>query len=266
MIKTKLENRKELTRVISEFTSEPVKYMGPPSFAYTVGNYMVDRDGTVAASTAEAETELKNHLRSLELLDEEPVENPNRMDIAVPANDLTGGMLRSLVFMVHSKQYLLNKVTGEETFIVPDALVDELIAKDELSKEDFMAAISRHEELKGLAFDGDNVVFNYPIAEDGAKNKAYAEVSAFIVSAVRHAKRVSQKEQKPENEKYYLRVWLLRLGLGGLGGKESRKALLQGLKGHTAFRTPEDAERHKERLAARKAEAAALEGKNDEDL
>ena len=74
-----------------------------------------------------------------------------------------------------------------------------------------------------------------------------------MVAQAREAKRVSAKEQKPENEKYYLRSWLLRLGLSGEGGKASRKALLAGLKGHTAFRTPADEEKHKARLLAEKA-------------
>ena len=60
-----------------------------------------------------------------------------------------------------------------------------------------------------------------------------------------------------ENEKYYLRIWLVQLGLAGTANKESRKALLVGLKGHTAFRTKEEAEKfsiaQKERRAAVKA-------------
>ena len=64
-------------------------------------------------------------------------------------------------------------------------------------------------------------------------------------------------EDLEENEKYYLRIWLVQLGMAGAANKESRKALLDGLKGHTAFRTKEEAEKfsiaQKEKRAAVKA-------------
>ena len=56
---------------------------------------------------------------------------------------------------------------------------------------------------------------------------------------------MNPKETIEENEKYYMRVWLLRLGFGGQGGREIRKALLSNLKGHSAFRTQEESERAK---------------------
>ena len=59
-----------------------------------------------------------------------------------------------------------------------------------------------------------------------------------------------------ENEKYYMRVWLVRIGLGGKDGKETRKVFLSRLKGHTAFRTEEDKEKWKERNSKKSTESA----------
>ena len=60
-----------------------------------------------------------------------------------------------------------------------------------------------------------------------------------------------KKQTIEENEKYYMRAWLVSIGFGGSEGKETRSFFLKGLKGHTAFRTPEDAEKWK---ANRRAE------------
>ena len=60
-----------------------------------------------------------------------------------------------------------------------------------------------------------------------------------------------KKQTIEENEKYYMRAWLVSIGFGGKEGKETRSFFLKGLKGHTAFRTPEDAEKWK---ANRRAE------------
>lgn len=84
------------------------------------------------------------------------------------------------------------------------------------------------------------------------------------------AKRVSAQPVIQENEKYYLRIWLLQIGMGGADCKESRRALLEGLKGHTAFRTKEDAEKFsaaqkEKRAAAKAAKLAAQEGGDDDD-
>ena len=43
-----------------------------------------------------------------------------------------------------------------------------------------------------------------------------------------------------------MRIWLLRLGFGGKGGKEVRNLLLKNLKGHSAFRTEENKQRWQE--------------------
>jgi hypothetical protein len=53
-----------------------------------------------------------------------------------------------------------------------------------------------------------------------------------------------------------MRVWLVRIGLGGKDGKDTRKVFLSRLKGHTAFRTEEDKEKWKERNSKKSTESA----------
>ena len=90
--------------------------------------------------------------------------------------------------------------------------------------------------------------------EDEAR--AYAELAACMAKTAKEAKRVSPKATIEENEKYYMRVWLVRIGLGGKDGKDTRKVFLSRLKGHTAFRTEEDKEKWKERNSKKSTEPA----------
>ena len=80
-----------------------------------------------------------------------------------------------------------------------------------------------------------------------------------MAQQAKEQKRIKPKETIEENEKYYMRIWLLRLGFGGADGKEVRNLLLKNLKGHSAFRTEENkqrwqAARQSEREAARQQE------------
>lgn len=267
-IKTTAADRKVLVKAIAEITGAEAKYDGPPSFTYTVDYFTIGRDSTISFDDRADSEEVEHLIEELTVRGfiapaEVEVED---LEITVPTEGMSSWMLRNLVFMLKSKQYLLNRVTRRETFLVSDALVKSLEDTAPIEVTDFMAAVNADRgELKGLRFDDSTVTFTFPLAEDGDKNRAYAELAAFMVARAKDAARVTATEQKPENEKYYLRSWLLRLGLTGEGGKASRKALLAGLKGHTAFRTPADEEKHKARLAARKAAQVAASEDSEEE-
>lgn len=54
------------------------------------------------------------------------------------------------------------------------------------------------------------------------------------------------------NERYSLRIWLLRLGMEGAEYKRTRSLLMQPLSGNTAFKTEEDADRFKAKMKAKR--------------
>ena len=98
------------------------------------------------------------------------------------------------------------------------------------------------EETAGLEFTQDRIRFcGFPLDEE--VSNVYTELVCHMVKAAKELKKVSPLETKEENEKYYMRIWLVRIGFGGAEGKEVRKVLLSKLKGHTAFRTEADKEK-----------------------
>lgn len=254
-IETKTDNRRKMVQDIAEYTGEELHYVGPPTFSYTVGKLIIDRDGAITSETEEGEDLLIQFLQEKGYL-EAPVDE---VKIEIPADTGDGKFLQNLLAMIHARAYLLNRITRYETFAVSDSLMEKLEQfPGENVYETFQTLLTADGDgLKGLMVEDGKVTFAFPLSPDSAKNKAYAELAAKIIKKAKEAKRVSSTPVVEENEKYYLRIWLVQLGMAGTANKESRKALLAGLKGHTAFRTQEDAEKfsiaQKEKRAAVKA-------------
>ena len=112
--------------------------------------------------------------------------------------------------------------------------------------------IIEHGGCDGVAFLEEDIIFagfRYPL--DSERYLPCMELAAAMVKKASEQKRVNPKATVEQNEKYYMRAWLVNLGFGGKEGKEVRNFFLKHLKGHTAFRTPADAEKWK---ANRRAE------------
>ena len=262
-IETKTDNRRKMVQDIAEFTGEELHYVGPPSFSYTVGRLAIDRDGVITSETEEGEDLLTQFLQEKGYL-EAPVDE---VKIEIPADTRDGKFLQNLLAMIHARAYLLNRITRYETFTVSDTLLEKLEQlPEENAYETFQTLLTADSVgLKGIVVEDGRVTFAFPLSPDVMKNKAYAELAAKMVKKAKEAKRVSTTPVVEENEKYYLRIWLVQLGMAGSANKESRKALLAGLKAHTAFRRKEAAEKfsiaQKKKRAAVKA--AYLEGKEN---
>lgn len=256
-ITTNATDRKAMVKKIAEFTGNQINYMGPPTFNYTVGQLIIDRDGVITSSGEEELEGLMSFLKEEGYLEEQVQE----LNITVPVGtDIP--VRKHLLFMLHARSYLLNKVTRHETFAVSNQLVQTLEEAEPETLDDFTDQLAQEgNTVTGLTFDAENAIFTFPFSEKPEKNRAYTELAGLMVARAKDAKRVSADPVVAENEKYYLRIWLVQLGLGGSSGKETRKALLEGLAGHTAFRTKEDADRFAadqkaKREAAKAAKAA----------
>lgn len=252
-IQTNAQDRKALAQSLGEHLGVEIAYNGPPTFAYQIGDLLVERNGSISGPDDQVEN-IRSHLEANGWLDREVPQ----IAVPVPIEGMTGTQLRSLVNALHSKQYLINRVLRRDAFSVSDTLVQAIGSTECDQAPQFLATVAQ-DAITGLALDEQTATFTFPSTEDSAKDAAMGELVKRMVDTAKTASRVNPAEMKPENEKYYLRGWLVRLGFGGAEGKEVRRALLEGLKGHTAFRTPEDAARfsanQKAKRAAKKAEA-----------
>ena len=253
-IKTNAENRKDIVKAVSEITGHPSKYLGVPSCRYQVGNCFIEKNGEVVTEDEKTGAVVAAGLLDRGLVDEPETDN-NRILVEFPLGDMTALNLKNLTFLIHSRQYLINKSAGEPFLSISNALIEELQGNEFENTEGVSLALRAYEdENKGFRVTGENLEFRFPCADDPLREKAYRDLAAAVVRQATEQKRIDPEERIEENEKYYMRIWLLRIGFGGKEMKDSRNILMEKLKGHSAFRTQEDIERAKIRNKQRKKE------------
>ena len=275
-IQTNLNDRKELARQLIPFNhNEKLHYTGTPAFAYEGQGFRILRSGDIECDDEKTEAAITAFLQEAGILpqpepaeesaSEMPQEMPemdampqtatelDMMEIKVPLDSMDGVQLRNLVFMLHAQQHLLNRAAGHDNIHVPDRLVEDLKEESGTDRTSFFAIYQNYsKEGQGFLIAADTVTFCFAATGNAVKNRALIELAAFMVSAAKKAKRINPVTRKPENEKYYLRMWLLRIGMGTKASHESRMALLKGLNGWSAFRTEADAKAHAERQKERR--------------
>ncbi len=260
-IRTNVNDRKKVVKLLAEFLDEQAIYLGPPTFSYQIGECTVDRDGTITVESEEMEEKLKEKLKGEGYLETESAAEPEELaaDIKIPLTGFTPQGIINLVNMIYSKQYLINKSIGKENIKISDALIEALGKAEFTTAAEAVTFIKEfNEKSEGISFDDGCISFlGFPA--EAEKSKAYMELATAMILFAKNAKKVSGKQTIEENEKYYMRVWLVRLGFAGKEAKETRKILLQNLKGHTAFRTESDKEKWNERQKARKNAESEVE-------
>ena len=257
-IETNAANRKDVVKAVSGILGQPSKYMGVPTCSYQIGNCTIDRSGAV-----ETEDEKTAELVRAGLLEQGLIETPHtevdETTVSLPVEGMTAEGFKNLIFLIHSKQYLINRAFAEEVFRIPVELAKELGGAEVPDAEAFLRIFQSHAGgCKGIGFFDGKMAFTLPAINDPDMILAFTHLAAAMAQQARGQKRIRPDETIEENEKYYMRIWLLRLGFGGKEGKEVRNLLLKNLKGHSAFRTEANKQRWQE-ARRNEREAARME-------
>ena len=226
------DRRKALVAVMRDILQDATRYLGAPSFAFQVGAYTVDKNGTVTCPDDTNEAQIEMLIRELahdgftgervgeaakpaepktiepdQLRKEAPnTVDPDRLAVELPKDGMTPTVIENLRRLVASKATLLKKALGTDNL-----------------------PIIEHP---------DRIEFGwFRPTDDQAVIAAYYNLVCGLCELARTQKRVSATEQEVENEKYAFRCFLLRLGFIGSEYKEARKILLKNLSGNAAFRT-----------------------------
>lgn len=188
---------------------------------------------------------------------EEPMGFPMDARISFPLSRYTAASLINLICMIHTRGPLISKATGG-TFHANKDLVDDILDRHTfLRTEDLIAFVQEWDvsenALHGISFDEEKVTFDgFTGVRDADHLQTFTKLAAAMNKMAQTQKRVQAKETDDSNEKYALRVWLVRLGLNGPEYKAERKILMENLSGHAAFRTPADEEKWKARQQVKK--------------
>jgi hypothetical protein len=222
--------RKRLVGEISCQQNAPTHYNGAPTFAYQVGEYAIDKQGTV---TGPDSPDLMNALRDTGFdcevsMDEETAttewrtyqaelsdpNSPDRLTIEYPLSGFTPETLDNLTKMVTAKEALIKAALGAED--LPIQQTDE---------------------------DGGKLRFPWFTLSDTGDAAYYVQFVYALCKTAKTKKRVTAKPAATDNEKFSLRVWLTSLGMTGGEFKNARKVLLRNLSGNSSFASAESKER-----------------------
>lgn len=272
-ITTNTTDRKALAKAIAEELGTTARYLGLPSYGYQIGDFTVDHDGNIIGEDFGA---LQDFLRRNGYVNDEPAadqeapadseaEPITSMDISIPAHDATVTQLKNLIFMLHSRQTLINRMTDSDCLNIPDILIERLQESTPETPEDLTSLLDDSRavaELTGFDFRDSKVSMTFPFDEtQPTKWTAYANLLNRIYDAAMKATRVfpERVESDDQNEKYLAHVWLQRLGYHGADFKAERKILLGHLKGYCAFGSGDKMQAHKEKYTALRRERRLAE-------
>ena len=219
------DTRKKLVKLISSHLGVESRYLGAPSFAYSIGNYTVNKDGSLSwdeddERTARLLEAIKAEGFSAaedEVIEEEEVLVEEEMEEEAEANRLCISFPKSM-YEKRTLENLKNLVEGKGT----------------LMKKAF-----RTDSLE-IVVDDEKVSFPWFELIDSDHFNAYTQFIAAITKMAREQKRILGKERTVENEKYAFRCFLLRLGFIGDDYKLTRKILLENLEGSAAFKNKKE--------------------------
>ena len=210
--------RKRLVAALSNLMGVKAKYLGMPSMAYEVSDFIIDKNGNLELSDKANRTEIERvarHLASEGFIAEEEIcatEGRQTADseefgltVSMPRSNFSEGALENLQALVEAKGELIRHALDVEELPIE-------ISEDEVSFPWF-------ETL--------------PAAEEV---KAYNHFISALCEMAINQKRITVKEKEVENEKYAFRCFLLRLGFIGKDYKDERKILLRNLTGSSAFK------------------------------
>jgi len=226
------DRRKALVAVMRDVLQDATRYLGAPSFAFQVGTYTVDKNGTITCPDGTDEGQIDMLIRELahdgfigerigeaakptepKVVEPDQLEtetpstvDPDRLAVELPKDGMTPTAIENLRRLVASKATLLKKALGTDSL-----------------------PIAEH---------SDRIEFGwFRTTDDQAEIVAYYNLVRNLCELARTQKRVIATEQETDNEKYAFRCFLLRLGFIGSEYKEARKILLKNLSGNAAYRT-----------------------------
>ena len=213
------EKRKQLVRAMSEILGEDAVYLGASSFAYGIDGYTVSRNGLVTCPDTATHEEIKQltaELREQGFAPENVEDDSPVFTVELPRAGFTPTALDNLKKIVASKAELFKRAIGADTL--------EIVTTEDRVRFPWFT-------LHGLEGEAD----------------AYTKLIVGICDMAKRQKRVVARERPITNDKFTMRVFLIRLGFIGPEYQTARTLLLRNLAGNSSWLTGPPPERRRPR-------------------
>ena len=226
-------DRKALVRAMVELLGEPPVYQGAPSFAYAVGGYRVDKDGMVSFPEDTAPEDIRKLVDALREKGFQPVEPAEQPTAAADSNPAQADE--------EDLRFLIIKVPRDGFTPETEENLRRIIA----SKAPLLKKALETDSLE-IVFTEDALCFQwFTLHGIDGESDAYNRLVTAMCKMAKEQKRVVAKECVADNEKFAMRLFLIRLGFIGDEYKTARRILLRNLTGNSSWRSghrPERAE------------------------
>ena len=231
-------DRKALVRTMVELLGEPPVYQGAPSFAYAVGGYRVDKDGMVSVPDDASSEDIHKLVELLrrrgfqpDITDTSEAPEPtNTTDVPeqTEANDAEISFMNYRIEVSHSG-------------FTPEA--EENLRRIVASKAPLLKKALGTDSLEIVITDTTIRFPWFTLHGIDGEADAYSRLITAICKMAKGQKRVVAKECAADNEKFAMRLFLIRLGFIGDEYKTARRILLRNLTGNSSWRSGHRSER-----------------------
>ena len=247
-IETSITNRRELASALAQYLNTRAIYLGPPTFAYQIGDIHLSREGILSGDDLDGIfpfLEMQGIVAAQPKMIQEPAEN-TAPSIQILLEGYTPVNLRNLLSMLYSKQWLIRKSCFMPALHIPESVVNSMPTDTLESAVQILHDLKAAGEFTGTDITCEQITF---FMDADADLEAVETFLQHVVQSAKAATRVFPAYHPQENEKYIMHGWLIRLGLTGPEHKALRKSLMCNLRGNCAFRSATDAQAHRAKYA-----------------
>lgn len=247
-IETNITNRRELASALAQYLNTRAVYLGPPTFAYQIGDIHLSREGILSGNDLDGIfpfLEMQGIIVAQPKLIQEP-ESSTTSGIQISLQEYTLVNLRNLLSMLYSKQWMIRKACSMPALHISERAVNSMPTDTLESAVQFLQDLKASGALAGIDITCEQIRFSMDADADLEAVQTFLQ---HVVQSAKAATRVFPAYHPQENEKYILHGWLIRLGLTGPRHKALRKSLMSNLRGNCAFRSATDAQAHREKYA-----------------
>jgi hypothetical protein len=198
------DKRKALAEKIGELAGFDVRYCGVPTCAYEIGFFTLDKDVVLSFPDREDSDIIDHVLEELDKAGYTSEDEPETLTISIPKDMLNEEAISNLRRIIANKEQLFKQALDADSL-----------------------EITESEET---------IDFPWFTVTESDDAQAYSQFITMLCEFAKNQKRVNNKPDTSDNEKYSLRCFLLRIGMIGDEYKSARRVLLRRLTGSSAFR------------------------------
>lgn len=232
------EKRKELVRAISEILGEDASYQRAPSFAFKIDGYTVNRDGLVTCPDTAVREEIDRLVDALKEKGFTPENVPEDNTPEIVSEDNAPEITPDSSTESDDNSFSVEMPRAgfsEEAF----GNLQKIIA----SKATLLKKSLETDSLEIETSEGKLIFPWFTLHGLDGEADAYTRLISALYSMAKNQKRVTAKERDSENDKYNMRLFLVRLGMIGEEYRTARRILLRNLTGNGSWKSGHAPER-----------------------